>query len=204
MFLESILFFKNWKIQKQCCPVLATQLRVSQVACLSRVLAGQFWQLVRKWKVQLQGVHRDFRGSARDSLASETYSCEKYLAIFFSKLLAWSVLAGVSGDYLVTYLNRKKHVFYKVRAIFKIFFSFSSNFCDYSLSLSTVSFPNTPCHPLRTPFLLYLNSKSSRKRYGFSFSHFVFLVFELFPLDYMCWFSNLCWVSVSALFSVHD
>ena len=181
---------------------LATLSRVSQVACHSRELAGQFWRLVREWKVQSWGVHRDFRDSARDSLASETSSREKHLANF-SKLLAWSVLAGVSSDYLATYLSREKRVFCTVRAVFKIFFSFPSNFCDYSLSLSTVSFPNTTCHPLRTPFLLYLNSKSSRKRYGFSFSHFVFLVFELFPLDYMRWSSDLCWVSVSILFSVH-
>ena len=57
----------------------------------------------------------------------------------------------------------------------KIFFSFPSNFCDYSLSLSTETDPNTPCHSLQTPFLLHFNSKSSRKGYGFSLSHSVFL-----------------------------
>ena len=90
-------------------------------------LTSQFWQLVRKWKVQSQWVHRDFRSSTRDSLASETSNREKHLEIF-SKLLAWSVLAGVSGDYLATYLSREKCVFCTVRAIFKIFFSFPSNF----------------------------------------------------------------------------
>ena len=84
--------FKN-----QCCPVLVTQSQVSQVACHSRELADQFWRLVREWKVQSWGVYRDFRGSSHNSLASETSSREKHLENF-SKLLAWSVLVGVSGD----------------------------------------------------------------------------------------------------------
>ena len=172
-----------------------TQLRVSQVACHSRELTGKFWWLVCEWKVQSRGVHRDFRGSFCDSLESETSSREKHLENF-SKLLAWSVLAGVFSDYLATYLSREKRVFCTVRAVFKIFFSFPSNFCDYSLS-QTLSVTLFELH-----FLLHLNSKSSRKRYGFSFSHSVFLVFELFPFDYMCWYSDLHWVSVSVLFFV--
>ena len=97
--------------------------------------------------------------------------------------------------------SRKTRVVHS-KGNFKIFFSFPSNFCDYSLSLSTVSFPNTPCHPLRTPFLLHFISKSSRKRYGFSLSHSIFLVFELFPFDYMCWYSDLRWVGDSVLYFV--
>ena len=108
---------KNWKFQKQCCPVLATQLRVSQVACHNRELAGQFWWLVREWKVQSRGVYRDFCGSARDSLASETSSREKHLENF-SNLLAWSVLAGDFGDFLATYLSCKKRMFCTIRAVF--------------------------------------------------------------------------------------
>ena len=73
--------FNNKK--KQCCPVLATQSRAIQVACHSRELAGRFWRLVREWKVQSREVHRDFHGSARDSLASETSSRGKLLANFF-------------------------------------------------------------------------------------------------------------------------
>ena len=82
-FWKVFCSYKNWKFQKQCCPVLATQLRVRQVACHSRILAGRFWRLVCKWKVQSRGVHKDFRGSARDSLASKTSSREKHLANFF-------------------------------------------------------------------------------------------------------------------------
>ena len=127
------------------------------------------------------------------------FSIAKNTLANFSNLLAWSVLAGDFGDFLTTHLNPKKCVFCIVKAVFKIFFNFPYNFYDYSLSLSTVSFPHTPCHPLRTPFLLHFNSKSSRKRYGFSFSHSIFFVFELFPLDYMCWYSDLCWVGDSVL-----
>ena len=116
-FWKAFCSHKNWKFQKQCCPVFTTQLRVNQVACHNRELAGQFWQLVREWKVQSRGVHRDFCSLAHDSLASETSSCEKHLANF-SKLLAWSVLEGETGDFLETYLSREKHVFCTVRAVF--------------------------------------------------------------------------------------
>ena len=96
------------------CPVLATQSRVSQVACHSHDLAGLFWWLVHEWKVQSRGVYRDFRSLAHDSLASKTSNRE--------------VLTGGSGDYLTTYLSHEKRVFCIVRAVFKIFFSFPSNF----------------------------------------------------------------------------
>ena len=82
-FWKVFCFYKNWKFQKHCCPVLATQSRVRQVACHNRVLAGRFWWLVREWKVQSRGVHRDFHCSAHDSLASETSNREKHLAKFF-------------------------------------------------------------------------------------------------------------------------
>ena len=85
-FWKVFFSHKNRKFQKQCFPVLATQSHVSQVACHNRELAGQFWRLVREWKVQLRGVHKDFHGLARDSLTSETSSREKQLANF-SKLL---------------------------------------------------------------------------------------------------------------------
>ena len=91
---------KTENFKKQCCPVLATQSWVSQVACHSRKLAGQFWRLVHKWKVQSWGVHRDFRGSTCDSLASKTSSREKHLANFsnFQPKVFWRVI-------LVTHLR---------------------------------------------------------------------------------------------------
>ena len=111
-FWKVFFFYKNWKFQKQCCPVLATQSRVIQVACHSHELAGWFWWLVRKWKVQSRGVRRDFRGSARDSLAGKPSSREKHLEIFFT-ILTLNVLAACPGDLLATQPSREKCVFDK-------------------------------------------------------------------------------------------
>ena len=111
-FWKVFCFYKNWKFQKQCCPVLATQSRVKQVACHNHELAGQFWWHVHKWKVQSRGVHREFRGSARNSLAGRPSSREKHLENFFI-ILTFSVLAACPSDLLATHPSRKKHVFGK-------------------------------------------------------------------------------------------
>ena len=78
VFGKYFVFTKTEKFQKQCCPVLATQSWVIQVACYSCELACCFWWLVREWKVQSRWVHRDFRGLARDSLASRPSSRKKH------------------------------------------------------------------------------------------------------------------------------
>ena len=106
VFGKYFVFTKTEKFQKQCCPVLATQSQVIQVACHNRELAGRFWQLVREWEVQLQGVYRDFRGSAYDSLTSETSSREKHLANFF-KSFGLKCFGGCPGD---LYQSRKMRV----------------------------------------------------------------------------------------------
>ena len=109
---------KIWIFSKiHFCPVLATQSRVSQVACLSRVFAGHIWWLVREWKVQLRGLPSDFRSSARDSLAGRPSSRKKHLEKFF-KLLSLSVLAAWTGDFVATHFSREKHVFGKNRGSF--------------------------------------------------------------------------------------
>ena len=97
VFGKYFVFTKFEKFQKQCCPVLATQSRVIQVAYYSRELAGWFWRLVREWKVQSRGVHRDFCGSARDSLAGRPSSCKKHFENF-STIVTLSVLAACLGD----------------------------------------------------------------------------------------------------------
>ena len=88
VFGKYFVFTKNWKFQKQCCPVLATQSQVRQVTCHNREFTGQFWQYVRKWKVQSWGVHREFRGSTRDSLTGRPSSHEKHLENF-SQFCLW-------------------------------------------------------------------------------------------------------------------
>ena len=65
-----------------------TQSRVIQVACYSHELACCFWRLVHEWKVQSRGVHKDFHGSARDSLVGRPSSREKHLENF-SQFCLW-------------------------------------------------------------------------------------------------------------------
>ena len=189
VFLESILFLQNWKFQKQCCSVLATQSRVIQVACHSRELASQSWQLVHECKVQLQGVHRDFCGSAHDSFASETSSHKKHLANF-SKLLAWSVLAGVlATDWrLVSVVKNRCFAFQ--RQFLKLFQFFPRIFVTVHC-LPHFSLSNTPCLTSKSIHLLHhLILRSSRKRYRFSLSHLIFhvliIIFLIFKLS--LWF----------------
>ena len=92
---------------------------------------------------------------------------------------------------LATYLSREKRVFCIVRTVFKTFLVFPRTFYDCSLSLSSETNPNTPCHSLQTPFLHHLNSKSSRKRYGFSLSHSIFPVLSISLL--ILWVDILIW-----------
>ena len=186
VFGKYFAFIKTRNFKKQCCPVLATQSRVIQVACHSREITSRFWRLICEWKVQSRGVHKDFSGLARDSLASETSSREKYLANF-SNLLAWSVLAGDPGDTNWRLVLVTKNVCFAFqRQFLKNFFSFSLEFLwlfiVFPISLSIETDPNTP----QTPFLHHLISRSSRKRYEFSLSclifhvsSIIFLIFEL-------------------------
>ena len=97
IFGKYFVFTKTKKFQKQYCPVLVTQSRVIQVRCYSCKLACWFWRHIREWKVQSWGVHRDFRSSARNSLAGRPFSREKHLEIFFT-ILSLSVLAACPGD----------------------------------------------------------------------------------------------------------
>ena len=163
--------------QKQCCPVLATQSWVIQVACYSRELACWFWRLVCEWKVQSRGVHRDFCGSARDSLVGRPSSHEKHLEIFFT-ILSLSALATCPSDLLATHPSREKRVFCISKTVFKTFSIFPSNFCDYSLSFPFLS----QLKLFQTLFKLHfciISSQSFKKRYGFSLSHFIFHVLSL-------------------------
>ena len=120
----------------------------------------------------------------------ETSSHEKHLENF-SKLLVWSVLVGVSSNYLVTYLSLEKRVFCTVRAVFKIFFSFPSNFMWLFTFSLNCSYPNTSCHSLRTPLLLHFFSKSSRKGMGLLF----LTSFSCFEYYFLAFLSCYCILS---------
>ena len=138
---------KIWKFQKTLfCPVLATQSRVGQVASLSCVFVGHFWRLVREWKVQSRSLLRDFRGSARDSLAGRPSSREKHLEKFFQMFflecfgsLIWRLVSvakiacfGITG------------------AVFKLFV-FPSIFLWLFIVFLICSYLFTPCLHFRSP-----------------------------------------------------
>ena len=110
MFLESILFlqkltnFKNsvalfWRLSRESSKSHAT-------AASSRVVFGNLFVSERS---SSKGVHRDFRGSARNSLASETSSREKHLANFF-KSFGLKCFGGCPGDLLATCIRDRKSV----------------------------------------------------------------------------------------------
>ena len=127
--------WKIWKFQKSSfCPVLAALSRVCQVASLSRTFAGHFWRLVCEWKVQSRGSLRDFRGSARDSLAGRPSSREKHLDKF-SKFCSWVFWRLELAT--VWRLNpvAKIACLAEIGAVLKLVSVFPSNICNCSSSL---------------------------------------------------------------------
>ena len=112
---------------------MATQSQVIQVAFYSHELVGWFWWLVREWKVQSRGVHRDFHGLACDSLANETFSCEKHLEIFFQifRLEVFWRLTLATGWRLVSVA--KIACFVKIKQFF--FFFNNKTLFQFSLNL---------------------------------------------------------------------
>ena len=93
MFLESILFEKSENFKNQVLPCFGGSVAgMSSRESQSRP-RGSFLATVREWKVHSRGLLRDFRGSARDSLADRPSSREKHLEKFF-KFLSLSVLAA--------------------------------------------------------------------------------------------------------------
>ena len=105
---------------------------------------GSGWRLVRRWKVQSRGVHRDFRGSVRDSLVSGTSSREKHLENFFKSFLS-SGLAASLGDLHATWLSREKRMFCANWAVLKTFSVFPQFVCDYSLSSLSEPLSKSQC-----------------------------------------------------------
>ena len=100
-----------------------------------------FWWLSRE-SYKSHAIVASSRVVFGDLFVSGRSNCEGYIEIFtaqlatpsrvrlpvvkntyqtFSKLLAWSVLAGETSDFLATYLSCEKCVFCTVRAIFKPF-----------------------------------------------------------------------------------
>ena len=91
----------------------------------------------------------------------------------------WRVSWRLTGD---LYQSRKTRVLHFKDSFLKLFQFFPRTFYVYSLSLLIETDPNTPCHPLQTPFLHHLISRSLRTRYGFSLSHLIFHVLSIICL----------------------
>ena len=128
----------------------------------------------------MRGLHRDFHGSARDSLAGRPSSREKHLQIFIT-FLSLSVLVASPGNLLATHFSRKKRVFCILKTVFKTFSVFPSNFYDYSLS-SPFLFQLKLTQTLLKLHFCIISSQIFKKMYGFSLSHFIFHVLSLILL----------------------
>jgi len=110
--------WKIWKFQKK--PVLpcfgGSVAGMSSREPQSR-LRGSFLATCSRVEGPVARLLRDFRGSARDSLAGRPSSREKHLENFF-KIFSLSVLVAWLGDLLATHFSREKHVFGKNRGSF--------------------------------------------------------------------------------------
>ena len=157
---------KNLKISKILfCLVLATQLQVSQIVGLSREFAGQFWRLVRKWKVQSRGLLRDFHGSSHDSLASRLSSREKHLEIFFQNFV-FKCFGGLSwrlvGDSL---LSQKTRVWQKSGQFLNLF-QFSLKLLWLFIFFFNCLLPKHFVYPFSNSIVASFRLKIIKKRYG--------------------------------------
>ena len=136
MFLESILFLQKLKNFKNSVSLFW---RLSHGSSKSHAIIASsrvgFGNLFVSERSSSKGVHRDFRGSARNSLASETSSREKHLANFF-KSFGLKCFGGCPSDLSQ---SRKTRVLHFKDSFLKTFSIFPSNFCDCSLSSPLLS-----------------------------------------------------------------
>ena len=133
MFLESILFLQKLKNFKNSVSLFW---RLSHGSSKSHAIIASsrvgFGNLFVSERSSSKGVHRDFCGSARNSLASETSSHEKHLANFF-KSFGLKCFGGCPGDLLATCISREKRVFCVSKTVFKTFLVFPLTYYDCSL-----------------------------------------------------------------------
>ena len=186
VFGKYFVFTKTEKFLKQCCPNLATQSWVIQVAFYSRKLVCWFWRLVHEWKVQSRGVHRDFWGSARDSLASRPSSREKHLEIFFHNFvfecfggLPWRLVSVAKST---CFAFQRQFFFFK-----KPFSVFPQSFVTIHCLLCLKLLKRHSVHT-QTLLILSLSSPIFKKRYGFCFLLNVFLISCPMSLGLCCFF----------------
>ena len=146
------------------------------------VFRGLERRLVRGWRFQSQGVHRDFHGLPRDSLTGRTSSREKHLDKFF-KICVLSVWVTDLGDLLATWHNRENRVFCENMAVFKTFLVFPQSFVTIHCLPRFTTLPNSSCLSQKLHFSSTSQHQSSRKRYGFFSFHYIFHVYDFVLLD---------------------
>ena len=128
MFLQKLKNFKNsvamfWQLSHR-------SSKSHDLAASSRVNFGDLFGSERSSR---EGYSRNFRGSARYSLAGRPFSREKHLENV-SQFCLWSVFAARPSDLLATHFSREKRVFCVFKDSFSEIFSFPSSFNDCSLS----------------------------------------------------------------------
>ena len=128
------------------------------------VSCSSVWRLVHGWKVQLRGVHRDFRGLPRDFLASRPSSHEKNLENFSNCFLVfwWLALATCMQLDLV----EKSHVLH-FKGRFQNFLVFPRTFVTVHCLPHFNSLSNSPCLSQKLHFSSTSQHQSSRKDIGF-------------------------------------
>ena len=150
----------------------------------------QFWQLVREWKVQSQGVHRDFHGSTRDYLAGRPSSREKYLEKFFKFLPSMCFAA-----YLATNWRLDPVVKNACFAFSGQFFKTCSVFPRVSVTIhclpQNISLKHLVSLLKRLPFLHNVFFKHQEKGMSFLYLTSLFLIWTLFSwfvrYNYVLW-----------------
>ena len=131
-----------------------------------------FWRLSRG-SDKLHATIASSRVGFGDLFVSGRSSREKHLANF-SKLLAWSVLAGETGDCLATYLSCENRVVCKKKLFFNTvlkkalnFFFFFLASCDCSFSGLTFNNSTPLWSTPKSSTILSPFSQSSMKGMGF-------------------------------------
>ena len=181
-FWKVFCFYQNWKFSKTVLPYFGDSV-AGHPSCMPQSRARKSvlvtCSLVRG--LVARGTQRFSRLSSRlprewDFQSRKTLS--KFFQIFWLEVFWW-VSWRLTGD---LYQSRKMRVLRFKDSFLKLFQFFPWTFYVYSLSLSIETDPNTPCHPLQTPFLHHLISRSLRTRYEFSLSHLIFHVLSIICL----------------------
>ena len=136
-------------------------------------------------------VRRDFRGSARDSLAGRPSNCEKHLENF-SQFCLWVFWwPDLATCWRLTPVA-KNACLAKIGSVFKTFSVFPSNFCDYSLSspfLSQLNLTQTlRVTHLNLHFCIIPSPIFKKKVWVFSVSLDFFMFWELIFFGLSLWF----------------